>query len=280
MTTNQPVLVAFDGSDHAIRALRWAVDHARLTHDRLRVVVIAMPVASTAPFLRDYEESFATSAAALARDITRHGGVEADVEVHRGWTIPTLVDEAKDAPMVVVGSQGHSALENQWLGSVSQHLAGHAPCPVAVVREAADPSARRILVGIDGSESSQAALRLACERAELTHEEVVAVHCYQLPSVISPAFGVRPEDVEMRYVDEAERLVSDLVAGTAAEHPDVQLRATAVVGRPARTLVDLSASASLVVVGSRGRNPFFEILLGSVAQETLHRAACSVVVVR
>lgn len=280
-TTTHPIVIAFDGSEDSTRALHWAIEVAERTHQEVRAVVVAMAPEASVPALRDYEEEFAGSAAGLARDIIKHGHeVEGSVVVEHGLTVPVLLQQSRDCALMVVGSRGHGPVESRVLGSVSQHLAGHAACPVAVIRPAMNARARTILVGIDGSEPSRRALGYACERASLTGEDVVAVYAYRFPVFSAPPFAILPEDIDNTVVDEAERCVAEFLAGAAGDYPDVSLRGTAVVGRPGRVLSRLSDDASLVVVGSRGRRAFAEMLLGSVAQETLRRAFCSVIVVR
>ncbi|MCX6396331.1 MAG: universal stress protein [Propionibacteriales bacterium] len=278
---SSPVLVAFDGSDDATRALHWALDLAERRHQSLSVVVVALDPSSVAPQMRDYEEEFAASAVATARDIIKHTrGIEATVSLRYGWVLPVLHEEAERADLLVVGSRGHGLAENHWLGSVSQHLAGHVPCSVAVIRQALNPRARQIVVGIDGSLAGGRALTYACDRASITGESILAVYAYRYPTFNTAGLAVLPEDVDTTAVDAAERMVAELAAGVAIDYPDLELRSTAVIGRPGRVLARLSDDASLVVVGSRGHNTFQQIVLGSVAQETLHRADCSVVVVR
>lgn len=276
-----PIVVAFDGSDDATRALHWAVDLAERSGLALRVAVVALDPDQIAPQLREYEVEFAASAAALARDVIRHASlVDSSVVVHYGWVLETLLTEAKAAGLMVVGSRGHGVLENHCLGSVSHHLAGHAPCDVAVVRPVHYPESRQIVVGVDGSASSSRALALACEHARLTGQHVLAVHAFHGPMLNTLGLSVLPQDIDMTHIDDAEQAASDYAAGCAAAYPEVALRSTAVLGRPGQVLARLSEDASLVVVGSRGHNTFTELLLGSVAQETLRRAACPVLVVR
>jgi nucleotide-binding universal stress UspA family protein len=282
MTTKPaPVLAAFDGSDDAVRALHWAVGLAEREGRPLRVVVVALDPEQVAPVMREYEADFAGSAAAMARDIVRHSHLrDPQVEVHHGWVLPVLHRIADGAGLVVVGSRGHGVVENHWLGSVSHHLAGHAPCDVAVVRAQHDPDSQRVLVGVDGSASSARALDRACVLAASTGGHVLAVHAYRDHRIRTDGLAVLPEDVDTAAADAAQRDAETFVAAAVRAHPDVPLRATAVVGRPAEVLARLSDDAALVVVGTRGRTTFAELLLGSVAQETLYRAECPVLVVR
>lgn len=282
-TDKHPVVIAYDGSPDADLALQWGLRTAELTHRDVRVVVVSLAADTQPVQLRDFEEHRVHSAAAAARDAVKTAGeVEAEVVVEHGWPVPTLLQVAADADLLVAGSRGYNAFEARWLGSVSQHLAGHARCPVAVVRRAHNPRSQRIVVGVDGSSASEDALRYAADRAALTGESVLAVHAYQLPMFSGTPTGlaVLPIDVDTEIVDDAERLAAELVAGIAEDYPDVGVRSTAVIGRAGRVLARLSDDASLVVVGARGRTPWQEVLLGSVSQEVLHRAECPVVVVR
>ena len=141
----------------------------------------------------------------------------------------------------------------------------------------ATPTPRRIIVGIDGSHSSQAALEYACSRAETTGETVVAIHGFHAHVPSTDVWAAAPRSVDTA---ERERLLAESVAGMSEDHPDVHLEQEVVAVEPGRCLADASASASLVVVGSRGLGYFSGLLLGSVSQAVLHRATCPVMIVR
>jgi nucleotide-binding universal stress UspA family protein len=200
--------------------------------------------------------------------------------VRLGPVVPQLLRAATDAAMLVVGSSGHGLAAGTVTGSVSQHAARHAACPVVVVRPPRSPHARRIVVGIDGSRESQRALRFACERAETTGENVVAVHGYHSMSLRWLTLDGGASAPLLRRMAEADRFVAEETAGFAIDFPGVEIATEAIAVRPAELLVTCSASASLVVVGSRGRDAFAEMLLGSVSQHLLHHAECPVCVVR
>ena len=198
-------------------------------------------------------------------------------EQRTGAVVPELVQAAASASTLILGSSGHGAAGEALLGSVSQHLARHATCPVVVVREPRDPDARRIIVGIDGSGSSSAALDYACRRAETTGETVVAIHGFHVHAPSTDVWAAAPRSVD---TSDRERLLAESVAGVREDHPDVRLEQEVVAVPPGRCLADASASASLVVVGSRGLGWFSGLLLGSVSQAVLHRATCPVAIVR
>ncbi|MEU1283521.1 universal stress protein [Kitasatospora sp. NPDC005856] len=139
----------------------------------------------------------------------------------------------------------------------------------------------RIVVGVDGSESSERALRWAVRQAELTGGEVVAVIAWEYPTYHG-ARGWFPPGVtdeaalESRARQEADRAVRQAVG----EDPPVEVRTEARYGSPAGSLVEAARGADLLVVGSRGLGGFAGMLIGSVAQHCTRHATVPVVVVR
>jgi nucleotide-binding universal stress UspA family protein len=133
----------------------------------------------------------------------------------------------------------------------------------------------RIVVGIDASTHSTAALRWAMRYAAAQHDaEVIAVLAWQLPMVSNPAAFDR---------DELQRAYEEVLTETVAEalpSPDLPVYTRVVLGDPIDVLVNASRDAQLLVIGSRGRSPFTGLILGSVSQACAARAACPVVVVR
>ena len=283
MTTTLPLLVAYDGSVDARRALTWAADESLRTGVPVHVLAvdeIVPPVwggvggtVVTGGFVLDASTLLERAQKILADE----GVTTVTTEQRSGPVVPEIVRAAASASALVVGSRGHGPVGEALIGSVSQHLARHATCPVVVVRQQEDPDARRIIVGIDGSRSSTAALEYACRRAEATGETVVAVHGIHVHAPSTDVWAATPRSVDLA---ERERLLAESIAGLREDHPDVRLEQEVVAVAPDRCLVDASASASLVVVGSRGLGWFSGLLLGSVSQAVLHRATCPVTVVR
>lgn len=123
----------------------------------------------------------------ILRDAENHArraapGIGVTAELFAAVTASTLLSQAQDAGLVVVGSRGVGGFRGLLVGSVSATLAAHAPCPVIVVRPhrqgTAFPASPRgqIVVGVDGSEISTAAVRFALQEAARRHVGVVAVH--------------------------------------------------------------------------------------------------------
>ena len=137
----------------------------------------------------------------------------------------------------------------------------------------------RIVVGVDGSSHSEEALRWALGQARLTGRPVEAVTSWSVPLPYG-GMGGAGAVVALDWEGEATRALESTVA-TAVDFPDAfRVSQRVVQGHPAQVLVDAAADAALLVVGSRGRGGFTGMLLGSVSQNVIARAACPVVVVR
>lgn len=134
-----------------------------------------------------------------------------------------------------------------------------------------------IVVGIDGSECSEEALRWAARQAEFTGAAVDAVTAWQFPAFYGWA-PVGSEGIDFAgFALQALTETFDEVFGP--DHPD-WLRACVVQGHPAQVLVQASAGAALLVVGSRGYGGLADALLGSVSTYCVHHAHCPVTVIR
>ncbi|WP_424862693.1 universal stress protein [Streptomyces sp. MMS24-I29] len=143
------------------------------------------------------------------------------------------------------------------------------------------PSAPRIVVGIDGSEPSKAALRWAVGQAELTSGVVDAVTAWDFPTSwygLAPPTDKKPEDYEAQARTFLNQTI-DQSLGPGPGRP-VPIYARAAYGHPAAVLLDAAAGARMLVVGNRGHGGFTEALLGSVSQHCVQHAPCPVVVIR
>jgi nucleotide-binding universal stress UspA family protein len=270
--------VGYDGSPAADAGLQWAAETAKLEGYTVRALMVDHETSSL-PAGHGWEPEEQMPARVDA--VLATAGVSGTAERHAGHVVPRLLREALDANMLVVGSQGHGWAAETLQGSVSQHLARRAPCPVVVVRAVARPNAARIVVGVDGAAESRAALEFAFRRATLTKETVVALHAWKPGRVDTDGRGQLPDSLaKPKRSHAADAALAEFVAGLHADHPDVALEMDTIALPPALALAETSANASLVVTGSRGRGVFTGLLLGSVSHHLLHRAHCPVAVVR
>jgi nucleotide-binding universal stress UspA family protein len=135
----------------------------------------------------------------------------------------------------------------------------------------------RIVVGVDGSESSRHALRWAARQAQLTGGRIDVVVTWELPT----SFGwVPPFPSDFDPAGDAQRAADEEIRAALSAYPDVVAQTTVVEGHPAPTLVAASRGADLLVVGSRGHGEYAGMLLGSVSQHCASNAHCPVLVWR
>ncbi|MDA8292146.1 MAG: universal stress protein [Actinomycetota bacterium] len=132
-----------------------------------------------------------------------------------------------------------------------------------------------VVVGVDGSRQSRAALEWAARYAGLVGAQLRAVIAWQRES----GFGYFPEG-ERGLEHEARRVLSHAVELVLGREHDVDLVLEVVRGNPTTVLLEASRGADVLVVGDRGYGGFAGLLLGSVGENCLRHATCSVVLVR
>ena len=267
--------MGYDGSSDSELALDWADELAAEEGRPLRVLISEVDATQV---LEATSEWHAAKMARLERDardrLAAAQARHAELELVGVPPTQALIEASARAVAVVVGARGHSLLSGVFLGSVSQHVARHASCPVVVTRAPYDPDSHRTVVGVDGSTGSRKALEFAFDHANRNGDAVTAIHAWRNASRDFSGEGLVEE------IGAAERVLSEALAGFAAQYPDVMITSEAVPVAPQRVLADASQSADLVVVGSRGLGAFAGLLLGSVSQSVLHHAQCPVAVVR
>lgn len=132
-----------------------------------------------------------------------------------------------------------------------------------------------IVVGVDGSPSSVDALRWAAKQASLTGSRIEAVLSWQYPTQMEEIFDAESP----AWTEKTKRRLDEILA-EAGIGDEQDCTRTVINGHPVAVLVNRSAKADLLVVGSRGRGGFSGLLLGSVSSSVASHASCPVVVVR
>ena len=139
-----------------------------------------------------------------------------------------------------------------------------------------------IVVGVDGSEASKAALRWALEEARIRSTSVDAVYAWPFPYG-ALGFGWSPT-IDKDAIDDARRAAEiglhALVQDAAADAGGVEIQEHAIEGAPGSVLLEKAEGAEMLVVGSCGLGGFKELMLGSVSHQCAQHASCPVVIVR
>ncbi len=297
-TTTYEVVVGMDGSDGARTALRWALGEARLRNGAVRLVTVwhkdgpahvhgtRIGPPEVAEFEQDVRARMLADATRVAAAAGRDG-VPLHAEVRYGQPAQELVDVAGTEGLLVVGSRGRGSLRSAVLGSVSQQCVQYARGPVVVVRDDEythgavlwQEAASRVLVGVDGSAGSVAAIRFALAEARLRGGELHLVHAW-IDTV--SGYGGPPWAVPATTLrEEADTVLREAMQSAWRDgSPGVQVRAETIEGVDWDVLTEVAEAADLLVVGSRGRTGWSSLLLGSVSLRCVAHSPCPVAVVR
>ncbi|WP_280368601.1 universal stress protein [Nocardia wallacei] len=289
-----PVVVGVDGSEAAELAVDWAAALAARRGRELRIVhgsdVDGVPVVAgrhdteDPPALRTVR----AQAAALVQRAEQRArradpALRISTEVAPSAPARTLVQHSATANLVVLGASGTTPLATH-VGSVLLSVCAHAHGTVAVVRT--DPGAEQgvrtdgpVVVGVDGSPVSETAIGKAFDEASERGVPLVAVHVWSDLRLTRYA-GLGDFFSPLGNVQDAETaLLAERLAGWQADYPDVTVERHVYLADPARRLRDWSATAQLLVIGSRGRGGFLGGLLGSTSNSLVQHARCPVMVV-
>ncbi len=282
------VVVGIDGSAHARKAARWAATEADRRHAQLRLVhAYTLPIAGYAGYSMapdDLGTVMRVEGTAMLREVaaeirTEHPGLDVAIRLFQGDAVVALRRESERARLTVVGSRGNGRVSGVLLGSVAMAITSHGTAPVAVI-PAEGPGGLAggpVVVGVDGSATSDAAIAFAFDDAAVRGVRLLAVHTWNdvRPTLADPTM------IDFAKLEDAERAgLSEQLAGWREKYPDVDVRQIVVRGRPTQTLLRYAKQAQLVIVGSRGRGGFAGMVLGSTSHSLISHAICPVVVVR
>jgi nucleotide-binding universal stress UspA family protein len=280
------ILALYDLSRPSQRALAWAARMASAFRADLRVAMAlgpgelrGQPPASPEGYEKDFERL-------IRRDMDRHFERAAvkppdyGVAVLRGTPATALLKliERERPDLVIVGSHGRTGLARVALGSVAERIARHSPSPVLVART--DPAwpLASVLVPLDFSESDEEALHLASELARAVPAAFDLLHVLSFGEV---AGVVYPEAVAAWSVGERgekEREAEKRIREEASRHPQLKSEPWVAVGAPVSEILDKArgSAADLILIATHGRTGLPRLFLGSVAEQVIRYAPCSV----
>lgn len=278
-----PVVVGYNGRPHAQEALAWAAAEARRRDVPLLVVYAAnYPGMALGPgpglldpSPRGLEAAEEVTAGGVAEAMAAQPGLQVVGITEVTSPVQALLEIGAEAELLVVGSRGHGRVLGALLGSVAFSVAARAACPVVVVKVDGDPRpvepGRGVVVGADGSPSAADAVMFAARHAAETSSALQIVSCTGEQT---------SAEISLDVLRDAAQQTAD-AACQAVRRTYPQVRATTVVehGAAEGTLVDASAAADLVVVGTRGRGAFSGMVLGSVSHAVIYGARSPVAVI-
>lgn len=283
------IVVGVDGSETSDRAVDWAAEQARVEGRALTLVHATGAVGPAALLWLDQAgvdsqvamdgvrreaeqllDALADRVAAAAPDVEVRG-VVADLDAR-----DVLLELARDAAMVVVGSRGRGPVKSLLLGSVAHALSRDPVCPVVVLRPLGDSGVRRgIVVGVDALGTSTAALAFAYRQASLRQLPLRVVHAIWDARKSTGEVGPDEEGY-----DAERRMLAETLAGMAEQYPDVAAEPVLARGMVDRVLVHLAEGAELVVVGMHERGGLAGLVRGRTASIVTEQSSGTVAVVR
>lgn len=291
------VVVGYDGSDGvAADAVAWAAVEATRRGQRL-IVLFATgylplkvdPVALT-PVPGASLEASAHKVAQRGTELAVMAAPSAVVQarVSNQGATAALCELSGEASVVVLGTHGYGRVAEAVLGSVVFAVVAHAQAPVVVVPAgeiAPIGPDRPVVVGIDGSAGSDAAVDTAADMAAEAAAELLVVSAWETPRADHWSRIYLVDEQWRRATIEAARGEAQTLVERARTralecHPALPVRDVVQEGRPEQAITRAHPGPGLIVVGSRGRGDFASLLLGSVSRAVVHVARCPVAVIR
>ncbi len=266
----EKLLVATDGSEYSEGAIREALRIAKHCSSKLiavSTVITNLEFEVTMPQVVEKEERKAREHLESVKARAAKDGIDCDIAVFHGdEPYQDIARQASEnhADLIVVGRHGRTGLLRLMMGSVAAKVVGHAPCNVLVVSPAACVEFRKILVAVDGSNFSKAALNEALSMAKRCGSALMVLSVASMEAESGTAAGI---------VREAEEL---------AKQEGVAVQGVTVAGKPYEAIVEtaLKNQADLIVVGSHGRRGLERLLMGNVTERVIGHTDIAVLVVK
>ncbi|WP_329241488.1 universal stress protein [Streptomyces sp. NBC_01478] len=290
------VVAGLDGSPESRAAAEWAAREARLLGLPLKIVHVWEPVPvpmAQAPLLgaetqQHWSERIPREAGEGLR--LRHPGLDVTEEQVTGSPADALVDAAKGAELLVLGSRGLSGVGGFLVGSVGLAVVAHAELPVVLVRAgeqtvAADGTSpasatvsRPVVLGVDAGAPADAVIEFAFAEAARRGTALRVVYGWSLPPYFAYGLAFDSGLNDGLFREEAAAL-TEALRPWRRKHPAIEVVLEPRVGSAADHLVDASREACLVVIGRRIRRGGLGAHIGPVAHGVLHHSTAPVAVV-
>lgn len=281
-TMNNTIIVGVTGAPVSERAIAWAADRARARGQRIELWAIVGGVIGAVGEAAVVDDALHQAQSLLDGHATHLAaqGIEVTTRVDAGNPVALLIEASETAALLVIGSDHRGVGDGPTRGAHGVRIAAGAKCPVVVVPDIDIEARSGVVVGIDGSELSEQALRFAAAEADRLGEKLVAVSVWTPLEAPRNALAVFPEMYLTNMHAATEEVLSLALAGLASDYPDLVVVREVRQGRPSHAINELAQSARLAVVGTHGRGALARFLLGSISQEVVARVATVTAVVR
>ncbi|MCW5627105.1 MAG: universal stress protein [Burkholderiales bacterium] len=231
------------------------------------------------------EQKLSADAAQMLDDVARPIGGSAGIEVtplvRIGRVREEILKVAERTDLLVLGARGTRVLRDLLLGTTAEVLVRRSRRPVLVVKRPAETPYRDVLVPVDFSPASVAALRAAAAIAP--DAQITVFHAFTVPFEGKLWLAGVSNDEILAYRLAARQRALDAIDALVASLDDDRRRFVPIVehGDPALAILDCekASGAELIVMGKQGESPVEDLLLGSVTRHVLADSVCDVLVV-
>lgn len=279
----QKIIVGVTGASGSRRAVDWAAERAIARSQHLELVSViggAIGTVGEGSVLADAQ----TATEALLReeaDRIAAEGLVVTTRVASGNPVNVLIDASEDAALLVIGSDYRGPGDGPARGAHGIRIAAASTSPVVVVPDFDVVGERSgVVVGVDGSPTSEAAISFAAAEADRLGEPLTAIIAWTPIAAPRNSLMVVPHAYREGMEQSAREALSLSLAGIRSEYPGIEIEEAIAEGYPSAVINELAESARLTVVGSRGHGVVRRLLLGSISHEVLQRLATVTAVVR
>lgn len=262
------IMVGVDGTAENRAALEWAARRAARDDAALDLVFVIERSRGDTPGQADERLERAAKALLTAEQQVAVAVMESSSRVTTryvyGHVGAELASASRDAELLVVGCRTRGDHDHGFAGSLAVRVAATAACSVAVVPHGWDESGAGVVVGVDGGDAADTAVRVAADEASALGE---SLHIVCVGYSANPLLaGLVPED---SLGDRRQGIVERAAASARELHPGLDVRADVVEAAPSRGLVSAARGSRLLVVGTHNRRGAKRLMLGSVSHDVL-----------
>lgn len=276
------IIVGVTAAPVSRRAVDWAIARAaerKQSVELLSVVGGAIGTVGEAEVLSTVRAATQRVLDAEAERVAA-SGVPVTTRVANGDPVATLIDASASAALLVIGSDYRGHGNGPARGVHGIRIAAGAKAPVVVVPDLDLGERSGVVVGVDGSATSEHAIEFAAAEADRLGEPLIAVSVWTPLHTPRNAMEVYPELYLSNMQSTTEEVLALSLAGLSSRYPDLVIERRAERGYPSQVLTTVGADARLIVVGTHGRGAIARFLLGSISQEVLLHLPTVTAVVR
>lgn len=280
---SEKIIVAITATSSSRRAVDWAIARAQARGQSIELLSVLGGAIGMIGEAAVIEAAASATRELLDAEAERiaPSGLTVTTRVEVGDPVAIIATASESAALLVIGSDYRGPGQDAVRGTHGIRITAASSCPVVVVPDFdLDDERSGVVVGVDGSPVSEAAIAFAAAEADRLGEPLTAVIVWTPIAVPRNAVMVSSHDYREGMEHTAREALALSLAGLRSKYPGLQIEEAVAEGMPSVIINALAESARLTVVGSHGRGAVRRFLLGSISHEVLQRLASVTAVVR